>query len=375
MARISDAINRGLENLSTSPLGMASLGLLMQPSMSRTPINPFAYAAQGMQMGLQNRALKQEALAQQERARSQEEARRARLLMDVQRYQQEEMKMRMAQQEQARQAQAMQELMSTLSPEEARMAAVLGPDYVKQMMQQRMQRPTSLQQNLIAAGLQPGTPEFQQAMMAAINRPQVQIGTTDKPLTVSELGGLRSPTGQMLPYGTTQQEAARMGASPILPPAPLTPEQQMENKARESKMQMGAKYEFARQTAAREVARLQKFMQNAGSFATLSPEDRAAYTTLADAAANAIAKVRGTPGAEPPKEAIESARASLPSLNDLLYQSAVGDVAGVKLRLLLEELGIGAESTPAMPPPNQGAPVRNESDFQERLRKYVPSAR
>lgn len=285
------------------------------------------------------------------------------------------MRMRQAEEERARQAKAMQEFMSTLSPEEARMAAVLGPDYAKHMLQQRVQRPTSLQQNLIAAGLQPGTPEFQQAMMTAINRPQVQIGTTDKLLTASDLRSLRSPTGEPLPYGTTQQEAARIGASPILPPLPLTPEQQMENKAQESKMQMGAKYEFARQTAAREVARLQKFMQNAGSFATLSPEDRAAYTTLADAAANAIAKVRGTPGAEPPKELIESARASLPSLNDLLYPSAVGDVAGVKMRLLLEELGVGAESMPTMPSPNQGAPVRNESDFQERLRKYVPGAR
>lgn len=350
---------------------MASLGLLMQPSMSKEPINPWAYAAKGLEMGMQNRQLaaQQKSEAELQAMRRNEYARR------IMQFNQEQQALREAEAEKARQAQAMQELMSTMDPKEAQIAAVLGPDYVKQMMQQRMQRPTSLQQNLMAAGLQPGTPEFQQAMMAAINRPQVQIGTTDKPLTVSELGGLRSPTGQMLPYGTTQQEAARMGASPVLPPPSLTPEQQMENKAQESKMQMGAKYEFARQTAAREVARLQKFMQNAGSFATLSPKDRAAYTTLADAAANAIAKVRGTPGAEPPKELIESARASLPSLNDLLYPSAVGDVAGVKMRLLLEELGVGAESMPTMPSPNQGAPVRNESDFQERLRKYLPGAR
>ena len=132
MANFTDKINEGLGRLNTSPLGMAGLGLLLQPSMSFEPINPFEYAIAGMETGIKNKF-------SQEKARSEEEARRARLLMDVQRYQQEEMKMRMAQQEQARQAQAMQELMSTLSPEEARMAAVLGPKFAEQMMQQKSQ--------------------------------------------------------------------------------------------------------------------------------------------------------------------------------------------------------------------------------------------
>lgn len=43
------------------------------------------------------------------------------------------------------------------------------------------QDPTSLQQNLGAAGLRPGTPEFQAAMLKAINKPQVQINQPSLP--------------------------------------------------------------------------------------------------------------------------------------------------------------------------------------------------
>lgn len=78
MARITDAINQGLENLSTSPLGMASLGLLMQPSMSKEPINPWAYAAKGLEMGMQNRQLaaQQKSEAELQAMRRNEYARR-----------------------------------------------------------------------------------------------------------------------------------------------------------------------------------------------------------------------------------------------------------------------------------------------------------
>ena len=174
MARISDAINQGLENLSTSPLGMASLGLLMQPSMSRTPINPWQYAAQGMQLGIQNRQARQQALAQQEQSRSAQEMQRARYLMEIQKYQQEEMRMRQAEEERARQAQAMQELMSTMDPKEAQIAAVLGPKYVEQMLQQRMQTgrlPAANIQEYEAAKAGGFQGSFMDYMNSKINRP------------------------------------------------------------------------------------------------------------------------------------------------------------------------------------------------------------
>lgn len=346
MARISDAINQGLENLSTSPLGMASLGLLMQPSMSRTPINPFAYAAQGMQMGLQNRALKQEALAQQERARSQEEARRARLLMDVQRYQQEEMKMRMAQQEQERQAQAMRELMSTLSPEEARMAAVLGPDYVKQMMQQRMQRPTSLQQNLMAAGLQPGTPEFQQAMMAAINRPQVQIGSPEKPMSINDLRSLQMPGGAPPTPGATLSDLVAAGATLIPKPAPLTPEQQVQQSAataeaaarakarvKEEQSQQGVQPAIQDMYAAVEAWRSNK--KDVNALASVSQQRRRLAQMLAQ---------RRNPGRAPTDADVKIALEDIP--DPLSTQQLAGSVMGgdpwaARMKVVEQELGVG----------------------------------
>jgi hypothetical protein len=131
--------------------------------MSKEPINPWAYAAKGLEAGMQNRQL----AAQQKSEAELQGMRRNEYARKIMQFNQEQQALREAEAEKARQAQAMQEFMSTLEPEEARMAAVLGPDYAKQIMQQRVQRPTSLQQNLIAAGLKPGTPEFQQAMMTA----------------------------------------------------------------------------------------------------------------------------------------------------------------------------------------------------------------
>ena len=355
MARITDAINQGLERLSTSPLGMASLGLLMQPSMSKEPINPWAYAAKGLEMGMQNRQL----AAQQKSEAELQAMRRNEYARKIMQFNQEQQKAREEEARRARQEEAFNEVRSQVTdPMELALLSAMPEEAVKQFLKQRFPEqpsPTTLEKNLGLAGLIKGTPKFQQAMMTILNRPPLQIGTTDKPLTVSELGGLRAPSGQMLPYGTTQQEAARIGASPVLPPLPLTPEQQMENKAQEAQRQLQAKQEYARQQAAREVARLQEFLRGKGPSAALSPKERASYATIADAAANALAKARGTPGAEPPRESIDRARASLPSLEELMYPESFGNISGSKIQLLLEELGVGAEGRPTTQTPNQGA--------------------
>lgn len=336
MARITDAINQGLENLSTSPLGMASLGLLMQPLMSRTPINPWQYAAQGMQLGIQNRQARQQALAQQEQGRSAQEMQRARYLMEIQKYQQEEMRMRQAEEERARQAQAMQEFMSTLSPEEARMAAVLGPDYAKQMLQQRVQRPTSLQQNLIAAGLQPGTPEFQQAMMTAINRPQVQIG-----------GQIKAPTGYMV-------NAEGTGVVPIpgLPPkpAPMTPEQQVQQSAAMAEASARAKARVKEeqsqqgvQAAVRDMyASVDAFRSNmtdADALAAVSQQRRRLAQMLAQ---------RRNPGRAPTDADVKIALEDIPdplSIRQGMGALAGGDPFTARMRVVEQELGLTQGAT------------------------------
>ena len=342
---------------------MASLGLLMQPSISREPINPWAYAAKGLEAGMQNRQL----AAQQKSEAELQGMRRNEYARKIMQFNQEQQALREAEAEKARQAQAMQEFMSTLEPEEARMAAVLGPDYAKQIMQQRVQRPTSLQQNLIAAGLQPGTPEFQQAMMTAINRPQVQIGGPQ----------IKPPTGFML-------NAEGTGVVPIpgLPqaPPPMTPEQQVQQSAATAEASARAKARVKEEQSQQGVqsavqdmyASVQAFRSNmtdADALAAVSQQRRRLAQMLAQ---------RRNPGRAPTDADVKIALEDIP--DPLSIRQGVGAVAGgdpftARMKVIEQELGIGAEGAPNMPTPSQSAPVRNESDFQERLRKYVPGAR
>jgi len=66
MANFTDKINEGLGRLNTSPLGMAGLGLLLQPSMSFEPINPFEYAIAGMETGIKNKFSQEKAKSEAE---------------------------------------------------------------------------------------------------------------------------------------------------------------------------------------------------------------------------------------------------------------------------------------------------------------------
>ncbi|MGA0882373.1 MAG: hypothetical protein ACO3QP_06125 [Burkholderiaceae bacterium] len=138
MATISDKINQGLTNLTTSPLGMASLGLLMQPSMSKEPINPWQYAAQGMQLGIQNRAQQQQLQEEQARQAENDEMRRTRYLMEIERFQNERIQQQQAAVQAKREDDALREFIAGLPPEEARMASILGREYAKGLMAQRM---------------------------------------------------------------------------------------------------------------------------------------------------------------------------------------------------------------------------------------------
>lgn len=325
MASFTDRINEGMARLNTSPLGMAGLGLLLQPSMSRDPINPFEYAIAGMETGIKNRV-------------SQEETslRRAEYARKIMQFNQEQQALREAEAEKDRQAKAMQELMSTMDPKEAQIAAVLGPKYVEQMLQQRVQRPTSLQQNLIAAGLQPGTPEFQQAMMTAINRPQVQIG-----------GQIKAPTGYMV-------NAEGTGVVPIpgLPPkpAPMTPEQQVQQSAEMAEASARAKAKVkdeisqqgvqeAVQDMYSAVRALRKDITNPDALETVDQERKRLAQVLA---------ARRNPGRAPTDTDVEMALQDIP--NALSIRQSVGAIFGgdpftARMKVLERELGL--TQTPA----------------------------
>jgi hypothetical protein len=295
-------------------------------------------------------------------------------LMDIQRYQQEQIKSRQAEQERLRQEEAMNAAIGNLTPEQQAMARAIGPSYLRDMARNSMKPPqqTNLERNLIAAGLQPGTPAFQDAIMKGVMTPRVQIGTLEKPFSPSDLARIEGPGGKAPRIGMTPSEAANQGYTVRQAPPPMTPEQQISFEQQKAEAQISQKQAFANQQAAAAIQRVNDAIQRLGPTAALTPTARAEYASMIDAAANAIAKARGTPGAEPPAQAIDRARESLPRIEELIASPIIGDTTGAKIGALLEEFGV---SNRGMATPKKGAPVRNETDFQERLRKYVPGVR
>ena len=76
------------------------------------------------------------------------------------------------------------------------------------------QKPTSLMQNLTAAGYKQGTPEYFQAMKDYLAKAQTQINmgkTGDAIIPVPELMKMRTPNGGRPPIGTTYAQAQRLG--------------------------------------------------------------------------------------------------------------------------------------------------------------------
>jgi hypothetical protein len=336
MAGFFEGVDKALTNLSQSPVGMAGMGLLMMPQQSLTPINPFEYAAQGMQQGVQNRQRAQTLSALQERQRQEDEYRQMKYLMQAQEYQDRVLKAKQEEAQQQDMLDAISEVRMGMDPVQAKIiAAKYFPD---------TQQPTNTARNLEAAGLKPGTPEYQAEMLKTIQRPQVQVNTGGKPMSVSELSGLQAPAGTLLRPGMTASQAVAAGATvrPTPPPAPpQTEEQKLAYEAKKASTQLGAKQGFAREQALKEVQRLNNALARMGPVSALTPADRAEYSSMIDAAANALAKVRGTPGAEPPAQAIDRARASLPSIEELLSAPILGNTVAAKMSALLEELGGG----------------------------------
>lgn len=340
MATISDKINQGLTNLYTSPLGMASLGLLMQPSMSRTPINPWQYAAQGMQLGIQNRAQQQQLQEEQARQAENDQMRRARYLMDIQRMQNERIQQEQAAVQAERERAAMQDFMSTLSPEEARMAAVLGPDYAKQIMSQRMRanEPTTLMRDLMAAGLQPNTPEFQQAVIASRTRPQVQVGAGPQ---------FKVPAGYMVnPDGTG---VVPIPGLPVKPP-PMTVEQEVQKSAMQAEASARAKAAVKEEQSKQGVeSAIQDMYSAVGQWRSNKTDVNAlsAVSQQRRRLAQMLAQ-RRNPGRAPTDADVKIALEDIP--DPLSAQQGIGSLVGgdpwlARMKVVEQELGISRGKT------------------------------
>jgi hypothetical protein len=372
MANPFDALNQGLERLSTSPLGMAGLGLLMQPSQSLTPINPMEYAVQGMQMGIQNKRIQQEAMQRQQLVQQEEQRKRMQYLMDIQRYQQEQIKSRQAEQERLRQEEAMNAAIGNLTPEQQAMARAIGPSYLRDMARNSMKPPqqTNLERNLIAAGLQPGTPAFQDAMMKGIMRPSVQIGTPEKPFSPSDLSRIEGPGGETPPIGMTPEQARQAGYR--VRQNPPTDTQSVSagfySRMAEANAQMDQNLEGI---LASGIEKARADVPLIGNY-TASDAYQVANNLMLDFV---TANLRKESGAALGKEETEREfKKYFPQPGDgpknIERKRQARQLAIESMRL-----NAGRAAQGRQPTIKQSAPVRNETDFQERLRKYVPGVR
>lgn len=249
MAGFFDRLNQGLTNLSQSPAGMAGLGLLMMPSQSLTPINPFEYAAQGMQMGVQNRQRAQTLSALQERQRQEDEYRQMQYLMQAQKYQQEMLRQAEAQRQAEEQQRNQEAYISGIEdPAQAALARALGPDYLKMSAEAALKPqgqaslPRSIQE-FQEAQKNPAFAQFLQQQRAPQRAPE-------GPMAATELSMLQGPQGEGLPFGLTREQAGRMGAT--VRPEPTTPKLSATEAARakgkyEAAMQLKRQIATARQ--------------------------------------------------------------------------------------------------------------------------------
>lgn len=85
------------------------------------------------------------------------------------------------------------------------------PQLAQQLQFPQTAEGTTLAKNLQAAGLQPGTPEYQQAMMQAIMKPQVQIQQGQQVIKPAEAQQLVGPQGEKPPINMTWEQAQAAG--------------------------------------------------------------------------------------------------------------------------------------------------------------------
>jgi hypothetical protein len=361
MANPFDALNQGLERLSTSPLGMAGLGLLMQPSQSLEPINPWEYAARGMQMGIQNRRTQQE-----DKRRAEEYA------LAIEEYNRKKLKYEEEKARKEQEQRALDAAMANLPPEQIPMARVLGKDFLKMQLENSMKPPqqTNLERNLIAAGLQPGTPAFQDAMMKGIMRPSVQIGTPEKPFSPSDLSRIEGPGGETPPIGMTPEQARQGGYR--VRQNPPTDTQSVSagfySRMAEANAQMDQNLEGI---LASGIEKARADVPLIGNY-TASDAYQVATNLMLDFV---TANLRKESGAALGKEETEREfKKYFPQPGDgpknIERKRQARQLAIESMRL-----NAGRAAQGRQPTIKQSAPVRNETDFQERLRKYVPGVR
>lgn len=113
--------------------------------------------------------------------------------------------------QQQAQAQLYGGLLSTPGQEQIGAQGLQG--LLSRQQQPQAQKPTSLMQNLAAAGVDFNTPQGQKILLEAATKPQTQINMGNKAIPVTDLMKMRMPDGSRPPVGLTYEQAQAAGVT------------------------------------------------------------------------------------------------------------------------------------------------------------------
>lgn len=329
-----------IKNIGSNPLAMASLGLLSAPRYTQNGVNPMEYAMQGMQAGIQNQQNQQQ-LAQNKQLHA----------IRLAEYGET---MRTSNEKRQRQSQIRAYVEKSTDANLKNIYNVGGEEAAAKYLTERLKPkdPYKLNNTLVdRETLQPiyTAPPAEPSLIStyrlsnpgdktlagfdAWNRANKSSGAAQislgKPMNITDLSHVRMPDGSRPPLGMSPEAALNAGAE-VIP----TEEQAAANKA--STWAAMTKQQAVRTRDA--IQRLAEFVQQQTPASMLDPAARGTYKSLANSAANEIAKSRGTPGAEPSVPGQNAALASVPTLEDITIGSFTkGDIVGGKLKALQNE--------------------------------------
>lgn len=93
----------------------------------------------------------------------------------------------------------------------------MGSQGLQGLLATRAPKPTSVMQNLSAAGYNQGTPEYQAAMKDYLTKAQTQINMGSKHITAADAQKMRNSKNEMPPIGMTYEDAGQAGFGYINP--------------------------------------------------------------------------------------------------------------------------------------------------------------
>lgn len=309
------------ENLLGSPLGMAGLGLLMQPTVSRNPQNPMGAALGGVMAAGQYRNDQQQFAGQQQEAAMR--AQRLQFEMDeaLRKREQEAQQLAQAERQKAEIEKAVQE---SGDPALRSLYAIGGPEAAAKYLGESMKPASPLSGvGKLAADLRAANPSMSVAdsMMqaegmlnerASRGAANISLGAGQEPLKVTDLNSLRTPGGAPLPYGTTQEQAIAAGATPV---PPETPQEQDDRTLALEKERIARARAEQNAIAQNNLALLEDEIKRNGGLRSIIPGSPVAQKIEGYRTAAAIAAARAQspkPEQEPNDSIVDQFRAMLP---------------------------------------------------------------